>query len=289
MVNTRRHFARPTPGLLDRVGAPALAAFSLCERLRLAYRGPLLTVRRSSDNATLDIGAIPTTGKLNRLQLLGFCGAGNGFVTKLWDHSGSGRHLTQGTTSLQSQIVSSGALLTMGTRTPTTSFDGADDRLTRADALGLTGSPALTIASTFKLDSANRGPRGIWGLGANTASNNRVAMYANALGINPDYGGSYDAITPSVTSGVADYAVQRHAAGANVDTADVRINGVQSSRTGGAGTGALNMTDQIVMLGCSTNTADFQIMRMATWVAFNSVLSGTALSTLESGLAAQCA
>lgn len=288
MVSTRRHLAQPRPGLLDRAGLKAVAAFSLVERLRLAYRGPLLTVRRSSDNATLDVGPIPSTGKLNRTQLLSFCGGSSGFVTKFWDQSGSGKHLTQGTNASQPQIVSSGSLFTMGTRTPSASYDGSDDRLFRSDALGFTGSPALTIAAAFKLDSANRGPRGMWGLGATTVSNNRIAMYSNALGINPDYGGSFDAISPSATTGVADYAVQRHAAGANVDTADVRINGVQCTRTGGGGSGALNMADTITVLGCSTNTADFQIMQLATCIFFNSVLSGTALTTLESGLAAQC-
>ena len=292
MVNSHRYFPQPGPGLLDRAGVKALAAFSLVERLRLAYRGPLVTVRRSSDNATLDIGAIANTGKLNRLQLLSFCGAGNGFVTKLWDQSGSGKHITQSTTSFQPQIVSSGALLTIGTKTPVASFDGTDDRLTRSDALGLTGSPAMTIAAAALIDLTDRGSaKTSWGIGSSgVTGSQRFALYMQGTLFSQDYGGSYNLFTPGLSQAARRY-VQRHALNANVDTMDVRVDGVAQTRTGGSGTGALNMLDQTLVIGGSTVTSvtEYQILKLATWIAFNSVLSGTALSTLESGLAAQCA
>lgn len=256
--------------LLDITGA-ALAAYSVHMRLSSTYAGSAFRVRRSSDNTEQDIGFVGFY--IDTASLLSFVGAGNGFIRTLYDQSGNTRDLGNATAGQQPQIVSSGAVLTMGPGIPGMSFDGSDDRLSRADAMGLTGSPALTILSTFKLDSANRGPRGMWGIGATTVSNNRIAMYSNALGINPDYGGSFDAISPSLTTGVLDFVTHRHAAGANVDTADVRIDGVQSTRSGGGGSGALNMANTITMLGCSTNTADFQIMQMATIAFFNSSFS----------------
>src|SRR6185503_16222346 len=47
----------PVPQLvLDKIASPALCAVSVPDKLRIAYSGPGLRVRRSSDNAEQDIG-----------------------------------------------------------------------------------------------------------------------------------------------------------------------------------------------------------------------------------------
>jgi hypothetical protein len=95
--------------LLDQFSGAA-AAYSL-RRLRNAYTGSCIRVRRSSDNAETDIGFTPT-GVLDTVALLAHVGAGNGFVTTWYDQSGNGRNVTQATGGNQPRIVNGGVLTT---------------------------------------------------------------------------------------------------------------------------------------------------------------------------------
>lgn len=101
-----------TPLLLDTYTGAA-AAYSL-RKLRTAYAGACIRVRRSTDNTEQDVGfvgnAVDTAG------LLSFCGASDGFVTTWYDQSGNGVNATKGTTTLQPQIVAAGVLQTDGTQ-----------------------------------------------------------------------------------------------------------------------------------------------------------------------------
>lgn len=87
----------------------AAVAYSL-RKLRTAYTGAAIRVRRSSDNAEQDINFVG--GDLDTASLLTFCGAGNGFVTTWYDQSGNANNATQATAASQCQIVSSGAVIT---------------------------------------------------------------------------------------------------------------------------------------------------------------------------------
>jgi hypothetical protein len=93
-------------GLLDQY-AGAAAAYSL-RSLTLYYTGPVVRVRRSSDNTEQDFTAAQVTDG----TLVAFCGAGNGFVRSWYDQSGNANHATQASSSFQPLIVSSGALIT---------------------------------------------------------------------------------------------------------------------------------------------------------------------------------
>jgi hypothetical protein len=67
----------PVPaGILDSITAPAAAAYSVARRLRTAYTGPAIRVRRSSDNAEVDIGFTPD-GDLDSAALSAFVGLEN--------------------------------------------------------------------------------------------------------------------------------------------------------------------------------------------------------------------
>jgi hypothetical protein len=87
----------------------AAAAYSL-RKLRTAYTGSAIRVRRSSDNTEQDIGFVNNV--LDESALTTFCGAGNGFVTTWYDQSGSARNAIQTTAANQPQIVSSGIVIT---------------------------------------------------------------------------------------------------------------------------------------------------------------------------------
>jgi hypothetical protein len=95
-------------GLLDTYSGAAVG-YSL-RKLRSAYTGNSIRVRRSSDNAEQDFGFVANV--LDTASLLTFCGAGNGFVTTWYDQSGNANNATQSTVARQAQIVSSGAVIT---------------------------------------------------------------------------------------------------------------------------------------------------------------------------------
>jgi hypothetical protein len=107
----------------------AAPAYSL-RLLRSAYNGSCIRVRRSSDNAELDIG-FNNLRSLDTDTMLSFCGSGNAFVTTWYDQTGNLINATQTTASSQPQIVSSGVVITENSK-PTLQFDGTNDTLSFA-------------------------------------------------------------------------------------------------------------------------------------------------------------
>lgn len=115
-------------GLLD-LYPSAAAAYSL-RKLRAAYTGSAIRVRRTDSNEA-NIG-FTSSGNLDTAALLAFTGTGsldNGFVTTWYDQSGNARNATQKTALNQPQIVSSGSVLTSNSK-PTLKFDGSNDGFT---------------------------------------------------------------------------------------------------------------------------------------------------------------
>jgi hypothetical protein len=125
LVNSYQFGGGVVAGLLLDLYPNADVAYSL-RLLRTAYSGNAIRVRRSSDNTEQDIGFVGND--LDTASLLTFCGAGNGFVTTWYDQSENTRNATQTTAIFQPQIVLSGALLTVNSKT-CMSLDGTNDRL----------------------------------------------------------------------------------------------------------------------------------------------------------------
>ena len=98
--------------LLDQYPGAA-AAYSM-RKLRSAYIGPAIRVRRDSDNTQIDINFVANV--LDTTTLLTFVGVGNGFITKWYDQSGNSNDAVQGTNSSQPGIVNLGVLLTENTK-----------------------------------------------------------------------------------------------------------------------------------------------------------------------------
>jgi hypothetical protein len=130
--------------LLDQFSGAA-AAYSL-RRLRNAYTGSCIRVRRSSDNAELDIG-FTSTGVLDTAALLAHVGAGNGFVTTWYDQSGNARNLTQATAGNQPRIVISGVLQTLNSK-PIIPFNGTSDFLATAASVISTDFGIFGVGNT---------------------------------------------------------------------------------------------------------------------------------------------
>lgn len=85
----------------------ATVAYSL-RRLSIGYLGTPIRVRRSSDNAEQDI-EFNIDGIVNEIQLRGFVGDGDGFVSVWYDQSGLGNHASQ-TSANQPRIVIGGVV-----------------------------------------------------------------------------------------------------------------------------------------------------------------------------------
>lgn len=87
-------------GLLDTYSGAA-AAYSL-RRLRTAYTGDAVRVRRSNDNAEADIGF--SNNELDTTALAAHCGSNDGFVKTWYDQSGNTNDATQTSTGSQPKI-----------------------------------------------------------------------------------------------------------------------------------------------------------------------------------------
>jgi hypothetical protein len=76
-------------------GTPCVAAHSTVRALFSAYSGNLYQVRRSSDNATLNIGVLSAGGYANAAAQDSFCSGTTCVITIIYDQSGRGNNLTQ--------------------------------------------------------------------------------------------------------------------------------------------------------------------------------------------------
>jgi hypothetical protein len=140
-MNNRLLVPRKTPGLLDLVPGAA-AAYSL-RSLSNSYAGPVVTVRRSSDDAEEDF----TAAEVSDGTLAAFCGAGDGFVKQWWDQSGNARHAVAPADANEPKIVDSGIVVTEEGK-PALQFDGSDDYMQNA-ALGAVFLGADVPLSSF--------------------------------------------------------------------------------------------------------------------------------------------
>ena len=158
-TNHLKPLARPL--LLDAVPGAA-AAYSL-RQLSNAYTGPVVTVRRSSDNAEADFKA----SEIDDGTLTAFCGAGDGLVKTWFDQSGNtGRDASQGTAGYQPKIVSSGSLVTDGGKAAI-ELDGVDDYFS-SNITGFQSIQNLTVAIVFSSPlaaAADSHTATLWGFG----------------------------------------------------------------------------------------------------------------------------
>lgn len=143
------------PPPLDAVGS-ASGAWGT-RKLRSAYAGNCLKVRRSSDSTTQDIGF--SGNDLDVSALIGFVGAGDGFIDTLYDQSGNARNLSQATTANQPKLVSSGSLITTVGGKPSPLFDASNDSLPSGlAASNFVTAAAYTMIAAGKATSGNSGP-----------------------------------------------------------------------------------------------------------------------------------
>jgi len=128
----------------------AAAAYSL-RKLRAAYTGDAIRVRRSSDNTEQDIGFNGSNG-LDTTALTTFVGAGDGFVATWYDQSGNARNATQSTGANQPQIVDSGVVIERNGN-PAIKSNGTSNFLS-ASTFGISGTIDREIYAVIKTNNA---------------------------------------------------------------------------------------------------------------------------------------
>ena len=193
--------ARP----LDTVTGAA-AAYSL-RKLRTAYAGSAIRVRRSSDNAEADIG-FTTAGDLDTVALLAHCGAGNGFVTTWYDQTTNTRNAIQATAANQPRMVNAGVVETVSGRPAI--FTTAGLSMSNAGAFLVTGNAdrelnaVLTRQSgaTMNVWSGVHASNGAWGIDLGTPSTYAPYTY-----------GAGDAISAAVANGATVIVTASRASG----------------------------------------------------------------------------
>jgi hypothetical protein len=131
----------------------AAAAYSL-RKLRSAYTGNAIRVRRSGTNAEQDIGFVDNF--LDTASLKTFVGAANGFVTTWYDQGDSARDAINTNASQQPRIVNAGTL----------------ERKDNIVNIVFTGSPIrLSAASLAGTISGSNKPFSAFGLSYRNAGN----------------------------------------------------------------------------------------------------------------------
>jgi hypothetical protein len=151
------------PYLLDTYSGAA-AAYSL-RKLRAAYTGFAVRVRRASDNTSQDIG-FNGSGGLDTTALTSFIGSSDGFVTTWYDQSGRTNDIVNVTSAQQPQIAQAGTIFTQFGK-PTVKFNGSTTVLSKTTldftVNGLTSVGIITVFNTVA-DNTNN-PRGLMYIG----------------------------------------------------------------------------------------------------------------------------
>lgn len=267
-------------GVLDIVSTSSLYAFSKFRLLRRAYKGPLIRVRRSSDNAELDI--YPRGMYLDVKALMDFAGASSLFIRTWYDQSGNGFDLAQTTTANQPRIVNAGTMDKLN-NVVSSVCDASNDRLERGGAFGLSGSPALTSIATFKYSAATGNTVPLC-IGNSVGAGSSIGMYfeSAALGMYINYvsrGLRFD-VSPAITS--ASTWTLIHAAGGSTSTGTLRRDGAACTLNNTAGPAtAVNIGSVNSLWGGYHNGTLYAPIVGNLWMGWNAELSGNELLAAE--------
>lgn len=234
-----------------------VAAYSV-RRLRSAYTGNALILRRSSDNAELAFGFL-ANGDIDAAAITAWLGVANGLVTTWYDQSGNGRHVVQATADNQPLYVASGP-----NSKPTLRFDGINDRLRVTFANVAAPHHVFSclkqnawVSGRYLFDGGITGQCAI----IQFPSSPQLAMAAGGLGTAVDFTtSSYSVGTFFFTTVANQYYIRR--------------NGTQPASAAST-VGVANLGG--VTLGCLGGQTGFGNVDISEWIVFNSPQSNSPL------------
>lgn len=255
--------SQSAPLLLD-VYPGAAAAYSV-RKLKTAYTGSAIRVRRSSDNAEQNIG-FTALGNLDTTALTSFCGSGNGFVTTWYDQSGNGRNAIQTTAANQPQIVAIGVVVL--TNGKPSLFFNLTNTQTLTATTGTITQPISWIQVAY-LSSGNPNFRLFGALGSNVMalgySSTTNAFLFTSTGINlAQLAPTRNQLAFGIINGASSsYSINTNNATGNI--ASFAASGLSMAQNG-SGNGSSGYHQEIILYtssqasnksGISTNINDF--------------------------------
>jgi len=165
----------------------AAAAYSV-RKLDKDYTGYCMRVRRSSDEATQDIG-FDSNGDLATADIATFCSGAYGYVTRWYDQSGNGNDATQSTGSNQPMIYDrvAAAVVTENGK-PALDFDGSANELEITTVFSSLGSsdPASVFSVCRSVSQSNDAVA--WNFSSDTSNFVSAGFHFNGTAV---FGGRY--------------------------------------------------------------------------------------------------
>ena len=162
---------------LDELSIPPLSALSL--RRVISTASVAIRVRRSSDDAELDIGF--NGDALDVGALLTFAGSGHAYVAKVYDQTGDGLDAEQAAAAKQPRIVNAGVF------DGAAMFDGINDALVIPNLpagtqfFGVYGRLSLVPGSNYKILCELSGDSGLNNGGFGVFTNNDNARFVGQM------------------------------------------------------------------------------------------------------------
>lgn len=162
--------------ILDQVKSYLVASYGIARRLSSKHIYAF-NVRRSSDDATMDIGFIGN--ELDIASLLAFCGSDSGYIVTLYDATGNGSNATNSDTTKQPRIVNAGVLDTDGGK-PCMVLDGSNDVLICAknSIIDLTSQP-LYLNIVFSTDASIAANGHVLCMNTDAGANVKYSLFYN--------------------------------------------------------------------------------------------------------------
>lgn len=158
----------PQLGPLDLVSGVGAAAYSVARKLRAAYTGSLIRIRRASDNTEQDFAALPN-GDLDSASVATFLAATTGFIVTIYDQSGNARNVTQATAGNQPAYVASAQ-----NGRPTARFTAASSHYLEnaavATAFSGEDTPLTAFAAAAYNNVATGATKAVWGFGSSASA-----------------------------------------------------------------------------------------------------------------------
>lgn len=152
---------------LDYIESRISSACAL-KQLTVTWTGSVVSIRRSSDNATSDF----TATELSDGTAVSWVGGGNiGYVTAIYDQSGNGRYMFQSIASYQGIIIEGGALITDSAGNPAYKNQRNDQ------AMRIVGVMASPINNLAMVGSDVSGINGVQAWIYTSAGNPSVGTY----------------------------------------------------------------------------------------------------------------
>jgi alpha-L-arabinofuranosidase B-like protein len=245
--------------------------YSVYRRLNRGYAGPLMKVRRASDNLTAYIfTSADGADTADVAALISFCAGTNGFVAQVYNQSpavaGIGNaglrwDMLQSTAANQPKIFDSvtGPILNAGGKLAM-SFDGISQCLTRPDALGFQTGQAFYLGIAASNVATNQGYLA-WVGSSGGAARQYLSMRRGADATHIILSDQQDA-TFALAGNWANsqyYQIEKIANG-NISQVHA-FEGSTDLGVNGAAAAQITFLDQSVSWGCQPALASFQAMK----------------------------